>query len=61
MNQFNHVLTLKGRPGFIALNAANEAAALNVARMIAEETGCAVIVRDSQLIEIDIVPAPRRN
>jgi hypothetical protein len=61
MSQFNHFLTFEDREGFIALNVKSEAEALNLARMIAEEAGCAVIVRDDQLAEIDHIPAPQRN
>jgi hypothetical protein len=59
--RFNHILTFVSRKGFIALNVATEADALNVARMIADETGCSVVVRDDQMIEIDTIPARRSN
>jgi hypothetical protein len=61
MDKFRHILTFVSRPGFVALDVADDEAALNVGRMIAEETGCAVVVRDSQLVEINTIPAPQRN
>ncbi|HYD66146.1 hypothetical protein [Azospirillum sp.] len=61
MDKFKHILTFVNRPGFVALDVADDEAALAVGRMIAEETGGAVVVRDSQLVEIDTIPAPQRN
>ena len=61
MSKFKHFLTFPSREGFIALDVPDEAAALRVARMVAEESGCSVIVRDDHLIEIETIPAPQTN
>ena len=61
MGEFSHILTFVDQVGFIALNVADDEAALAVARKVAEEAGCAIVVRDDNLIEIDTIPAPSRN
>ena len=61
MSEFSHILTFVEKVGFIALNVADDEAALAVARTVAEEAGCAVVVRDDKLIEIDTISAPSKN
>jgi len=61
VGKFKHFLTFPSRKGFIALDLPDKASALRVARMVAEEAGCSVIVRDDHLIEIATIPAPQMN
>jgi hypothetical protein len=61
VSRFKHFLTFPNGEGFIALDLSDEAAALRVARMVAEESGRSVVVRDDQLVEIETIPAPQRN
>ena len=61
MSTFKHFLTFPNSEGFIALDLPDEAAALRVARMVAEESGRSVVVRDDQLVEIATIRAPLRN
>ncbi len=46
------------RRSLIVLNAEDEDSALKIAHKFAEATGCAVTVRDADMIEIETIPAP---
>jgi hypothetical protein len=61
MREHKHILTFPGRKNFIVLDLADEAEALKVARMLAEDTGQSVTVRDKELLEIETIHAPVRN
>jgi hypothetical protein len=57
----SRTITLDGKRSVIVLEVDDDAAALAMAEKLAALLGCAVTIRDAELIEIETIPAPVKH